>query len=168
MWRRIYFSFPDTEQARRVVAELEAAGVKRDQLHAIAKADVDITGLPAANAAQRSDQVWRWEQMFWYGNLVFFAVALIIAALALYAGSPGWALVAAAVAIASVIIGERFAVKLPHVHLSEMRVPFAHGEVILLVDVPHNRVHEIEQLVSRHHPETGLGGVGWTIASAGI
>ena len=48
-----------------------------------------------------------------------------------------------------------------------MRVPFAHGEEILLVDVPRTHVHEIEQLVSRRHPETGVGGVGWTIVSAG-
>ena len=42
------------------------------------------------------------------------------------------------------------------------------GEVILLVDAARTRVHEIEQVVSRHHPEAGLGGVGWTVASVGI
>jgi len=63
--------------------------------------------------------------------------------------------------------GGRVAGKVPHFHLSGMRVPFAHGEEILLVDVPRTHVHEIEQLVSRRHPETGVGGVGWTIVSAG-
>jgi hypothetical protein len=106
--------------------------------------------------------------VFWYGNLTYFVVALGVAAAALYLGSPGWAIIAGVAAIAAVILGQRFAVKVPHVHLSEMRVPFAHGEVILLVDVPRTRVCEIEQLVSRHHPEAGVGGVGWTIASAGI
>jgi len=38
--RRIYFSFPNTEQARRVVAELESAGVQRDRMHTIARPDV--------------------------------------------------------------------------------------------------------------------------------
>lgn len=84
MWRRIYFSFPRAEQARRVVAELEAA----------------------------------------------------------------------------------FAVRRPYAHLSELSEPLRHGELALLVDVPHGRVREIAQLVSPRHPETGLGGVGWTIASA--
>ena len=168
MWRRIYFSFPSVEQARRVVAELETAGVKRERIHTVARPDVEISGLPAANDAQRRDRVWFWDRAFWYGNLTYFAVALSAAVLALYLGSPGWASVAAVAAVALVILGQRFVVKLPHIHLSELRIPFAHGEVILLVDVPRSRVHEIEQAVSRHHPEAGLGGVGWTIVSAGI
>lgn len=168
MWRRIYFSFPQVNQARRVVAELAAAGVDRDRIHTIARGDVDITGLPVANEAQRNDQTWFWEQAFWYGNLAFFAVALTVAVLSLFADSPGWAAVAAVVAITNVIVGERFAVKVPHAHLNQMRVPYVHGEVILMVDIPRSRVHEIEQLVSRHHPEAGLGGVGWTIGSTRI
>jgi hypothetical protein len=168
MWRRIYFSFPQAEQARRVVTELEAAGVERAQMHTLARSDVDISGLPVANEAQRSDQTWFWEQAFWYGNLAVFVVALAAAVLSLLAGSPGWAAVAAVVAITSVIVGDRFAVKVPHAHLNQVRVPYVHGEVILMVDVSRSRVHEIEQLVSRHHPEAGVGGVGWTIGSAGI
>lgn len=168
MWRRIYFSFPSAEQTRRVVTELEAAGVKRNRIHTIARSDVDIAGLPTANDAQRGDQVWLWEQIFWYGNLATFVLVLTAAAIALYLGSVGWAIVGAVMAVATVILGQRFAVKLPHIHLSEMRIPFVHGEVILLIDVPRSRVREIEQLVSRHHPEAGLSGVGWTIASAGI
>lgn len=168
MWRRIYFSFPRAEQARRSVAELERAGIARDRIHTIAKPGVDVAGLPIANEAQRSDRTWFWERVYWHGNLVLFALALAAAVLAIYAGSPWWTIVAAVVAIASLVIGQRFAAKVPHVHLSELRVPFAHGEVLLLVDVPRSRVREIEQLVSRHHPEAGVGGVGWTIASAGI
>jgi len=168
MWRRIYFSFPSAEQARRVVAELETAGVNRDRIHTIARPDVEIAGLPVANDAQRSDRVWFWDRAFWYGNLAYFAVTVVAAVLALYLGSPGWANVAAVVAVALVILGERFVVMLPHIHLSELRVPFAHCEVILLVDVPRSRVYEIEQAVSRHHPEAGLGGIGWTMVSAGI
>ena len=168
MWRRIYFSFPTAERARRVVAELETTGMKRDRIHTIARPDVGIAGLPAANDAQRGDRVWFWERVLWYGNLACFVLALGVAAVALNLGSPGWAIVAAVAAVTTVILGKRFAVKVPHVHLSAMRVPFAHGEVILLVDVPLRRLREIEQLVSRHHPEAGVGGVGWTIASAGI
>ncbi len=168
MWRRLYFTFPHADHARRVVADLELAGVGRDRIHTLARPDVDISGLPIANAAQRQDRVWFWERTLWNGNLAFFAIMLAFAALALYADSPGWAIVAAAAALTAVVLGERFAVKVPHVHLSEMRVPMTHGEVIILVDVPRTRVRDIEQLVSRHHPEAGVGGVGWTVASAGI
>jgi len=39
--------------------------------------------------------------------------------------------------------------------------------VVLLVDVPRRRVREVEALIG-HHPEASIGGVGWTIVSAGI
>lgn len=167
MWRRVYVAFPYAGQARRVVAELEAAGVARNKIHTIAKPGVDIAGLPVANRAQRGDQVLLWERLFWDGNLGLFVVALAAAGLALYAGALAWAAVAATVAAATVVMGERFAVKLPHGHLGDVRVPLARGEVVLLVDVPRHRVREIEALIG-HHPEASIGGVGWTIVSAGI
>jgi len=40
--------------------------------------------------------------------------------------------------------------------------------VVLLVDVPFQRVREIEHLVAERHPETGVGGVGWTIEAFGV
>ena len=70
--------------------------------------------------------------------------------------------------IATFIAGERFAVKLPHAHLTDLRVPLEHGEVVLLVDVPFERVREIEHLVAERHPEIGVGGVGWTIEAFGV
>ena len=35
--------------------------------------------------------------------------------------------------------------------------------LLLMVDVPASRVHDVEQVVSRRHPEVGVGGVGWHI-----
>jgi len=168
MWRRIYVSFPTAAQTRRVVDELKAFGVAEDQMHALARPGVDIDGLPRASEAQRGDQVWTLEQAFWYGNLALFAVALVLAVWALFQGAVGWAVVAILAAIATVVIGERFVVTLPHAHLNQLRVPYRHGEVILLVDVPHEQLREVEQLVSRRHPEAGVGGVGWTLQSGNV
>jgi len=168
MWRRVYFSFPDAAQARQAVGELESAGISQDQMHAIGKADVDLSGLPLATEHQRRDRIWFWEQVFWYGNLIFFMIALAVTGAALWTGSVAWAIIGGLAAMASVVLGERFAVKVPHVHLNEMRVPLNHGEVVLLVDVPREQVRDIEKRVTTHHPEAGLGGVGWTIAHSGV
>jgi len=62
----------------------------------------------------------------------------------------------------------RFAVRLSHAHLADLRVPLEHGEVVLLVDVPFHRVREIEHLVAERHPEVGVGGVGWTVEAFGV
>jgi hypothetical protein len=65
-------------------------------------------------------------------------------------------------------VGDRFAVRLPHAHLADLRVPLEHGEVVLLVDVPLYRVREIEHPVAERHPEVGVGGVGWTVEAFGV
>jgi len=87
---------------------------------------------------------------------------------ALFAGSPAGILVSLAVMLATFFAGKRFAVKLPHAHLADLRVPLEHGEVVLLVDVPVRRVREVEHLVAERHPEIGVGGVGWTIEAFGV
>lgn len=37
-----------------------------------------------------------------------------------------------------------------------------------MVDVPKQRVAEIEELMYRRHPEATAGGTGWTIEALGI
>jgi hypothetical protein len=151
-----------------VVDELERAGIERANMHTIARGDVDITGLPRASDAQRKDRVWFWEQVFWTGNLALFGLSLLGCVLALWEGSVAGLIFSLLVVMVTFLLGNRFAVVTPHVHLDEMRVPLLHGEVVLMVDLPRARVEEIEQLISRHHPEAGVGGVGWTLASMGI
>ncbi len=166
MWRRVYVSFPQAAQVHQVVSELEKAGMARSRMHTLAKPGVDIAGLPVANRAQSEDQVWRWEQLFSHGNLALLVVAALGVGLAMVVGALAWAVATAAVAIAAYVLGERFAVRLPHAHLSDMRVSLLNGEVVLLVDVPRHRVREIEELIGGYH-EAFIGGVGWTILSAG-
>jgi hypothetical protein len=86
----------------------------------------------------------------------------------LFASSGVGAVVSLAVLVAPFVAGERFAVRLPHAHLADLRVPLEHGEVVLLVDVPFRRVREIEHLVSQRHPEVGVGGVGWIVEALGV
>ncbi len=168
MYRRLYFNLPTANQARSLVAELEKAGVDSARMHATAKNGIDLNRLPQATADQRGDKLWRLERLFWNGNLAVFGVALVALATALFAGWAPAAITALAVMLITFVAGERFAVKLPHDHMSDLRVPLAHGEVVLMVDVPKHRVSDIESLVSRHHPEASMGGVGWTVAALGV
>jgi hypothetical protein len=168
MYRRLYLAFPTTNQARRAVADLQTAGIPTDHMHAVAKDGTDLSGLPRATEGQRHDQVWRLEGLFWYGNLGVFALAFVGMVVALFAGSPAGILVSLAVMLATFFAGKRFAVKLPHAHLADLRVPLERGEVVLLVDVPVRRVREVEHLVAERHPEIGVGGVGWTIEAFGV
>jgi hypothetical protein len=168
MVRRLYLTFPTSSQARRAVADLEGAGVLPAHMHAVAKPGTDLSDLPRATEGQKHDQVWRLERLFWYGNLGVFALAALGLIAALVAWSPVGMIASVVVLVATFIAGERFAIKLPHAHLADLRVPLEHGEVVLLVDVPLQRVREIEHLVAERHPEIGVGGVGWTIEAFGV
>ena len=137
-------------------------------MHAVAKPGTDLSGLPRATEGQKHDQVWRLERLFWYAKLGVFALAALGLTAAVFAWSPAGMVASVLVLLATFIAGERFAVKLPHAHLADLRVPLEHGEVVLLVDVPFQRVREIEHLVAERHPEIGVGGVGWTIEAFGV
>jgi hypothetical protein len=160
--RRVYYVIPDVPHARRVVDELQAAGIAREQMHACSKAGSQLPGLPLATMAQSRDRVWTLDRRLWNANLVLFGLASVGFLFAAVAGSPGWALTALAVMLGTFVLGGWFSIKVPHTHLADMRVPLGHGEVVLMVDVPRNRVEAVDQLVRRHHPEAEVGGVGWT------
>lgn len=165
--RRVYFTFRDALHARRVVNELKAAGIDESQMHASAKAGVDLSGLPLATEAQRQDRVWFLESLFWKSDLVLFCLGTLIFVVALFQGSTLWAIAAFAVMLASFAVGNWFSVRLPHAHMDDLRIPLKLGRVVLMIDVPRTQVREIEQLLSRNHPEADLGGVGWTIRALG-
>ena len=163
MERRIYFAFPQPHQARSAVSDLLAAGISRTDIHAVALDSQAVSDLPPATAEQQRDRMWNLETTFWRANLAMFFLALAGLLAALYAGKPILALLALGIMVLTFVTGERFAVRVPHAHLDEQGVPLHHGEVVLMVDVPASKVHDVEQAVSRRHPEVGVGGVGWHI-----
>ena len=163
MERRLYFTFPQAAQARRVVNELADNRIPLTAIHSVARDGGVLGDVPSATPAQRSDLVWKLERLYWTANLAVFFIALVGLLAAIYLGHLIFAATALLVLLLTFVSGERFAVRLPHAHLGELHVPLRHGEVVVMVDVPASRVREVEQLVSRRHPEVGVGGVGWHI-----
>lgn len=166
--RRLYFIVPDEPQAVRIVADLEAAGVDRRHIHAIGGKGMRLEKLPAANERQQRDAVWRLQQILWLGNLGLFvlgAIGLIVSAT--QSSLTGAILSFAAMAL-TLTAGALFATRVPDTHLDEFRGVLAHQEVLLMVDVPKQRVAEIEELIYRRHPEATAGGTGWTIEALRI
>lgn len=162
-YRRLYFVIPDESQAMTAVSDLEAARVVRHRIHAIAGKGATLAHLPAANELQRHDAAWRLEQVVWAGNLALFFLALtgLVASIAL--GFSVGTLLSVALMALTFVAGALFAIRVPDTHLDEFRGALSHSEVLLMVDVPKQRVAEIEELIERRHPEATAGGSGWTI-----
>ncbi|MEA3291518.1 MAG: hypothetical protein U9Q71_04340, partial [Pseudomonadota bacterium] len=147
MSRRLYYLFPDVDHARNVVGELQQAGVNKSHVHAIAKPGIDISSLPPATVQQKSDRVWFIDRLFWNGNLAVFGMALFAFLVSLYWGFSIWSGLAVLVMFVTFVAGAQFAVKVPHVHLREVRSALSHGEILLMVDVSGKQVSEVNDLV---------------------
>ncbi len=166
--RRLYFITPDAPQAMQIVSDIEAAGVDRRHIHAIAGKGAALEKLPPANGRQQHDTVWHLQQALWAGNLVLFVLGAIGLVVSAFRGSLAGAILSFAVMALTLVAGILFATRIPDTHLDEFRGALSHSEVLLMVDVPKSRVAEIEELVEQRHPEAMAGGTGWTIEALGI
>lgn len=166
--RRLYFVIPDELHALQVVTDLEAAGVDRGHIHALPGKGATFTQLPLATERQQHDTVWHLERLLWSANLALFALAVVGLLASIYFNSVTGGVAALAAMIASFAGGAVFALLVPDTHLDEFRGVLAHGEILLMVDVPKQKVFDVEEIMHRRHPEVVLGGAGWAIGRFGI
>ncbi len=166
--RRLHMLFPKKRQAASAVQELHQMGLSTRQMHTIARAGIDLSGLPEATVRQRSDTTALIEQWLWNANLALFFIAFLSASAAMLAGLPYWVLAGLMVMLLSFVAGNYFTSHVPHVHMTDYQNAIGNGEVLLLVDIPLWRVHGIESRIRTTHPEMELGGVSWTVELMGI
>lgn len=163
MWRRLYFIFPDEAHAVKVLDDLQRLGLDRSCVHAIPGKGVTLNHFPPATKLQTSDFIGRVARLLWDANLILFAGALFGFAVALYVNSDFGVVLAVAVMVVTFFSGAFYAIRVPDTRLTEFKDVLAHGEIVLLVDVPRFRVDAVERMVCRRHPEAIPGGVSWTI-----
>lgn len=167
MLRRLFFLFPDEPHAQRAVNQLVSLDIPERRIHAIARG-VELKSLPPATQRQKNDIAFRIEWFLWSADLVVFALALIAFVITLASGNFIWSMISLAIMAVTFIAGEQFVVHVPDVHLSEFVDALSHGEILLMIDVPLNRVSEIEDFVHHRYPEAVVGGVSWSIDAFGL
>lgn len=159
--RRLYFILPDTLRATAVAQELLDSGTPAQR---IAFASRNPQPAPIAGITVQGpgdDPGAHLEKTLWNLNLgVFFAALVGLIVLLAAEVSLPWLTLPLLIMLASFIAGERFT-HVPDTHLQEFASALRHGEVVLMVTVPPERVAEIETRVHRHHPDAAVGGVGW-------
>ena len=168
MNRRLYFLLPDRAHALSVVDELAREGVGIKNMHALGNQGTPVDGLPKASLRQYNDAASHLESFLWNANLLSFVVAMGIFTVQLVTtGWNLWLLVPAIIMTANFLVGLRFT-RLPNTHLDEFRDALAQGEILLMVDLPEERVAYIEHQVHHHHPEATVGGVCWGTPALGL
>ena len=160
--RREYFLVPDIEVARKIVHELLLSHVEERYIHLIAKDDIPMEDLPEATLMQKSDFIPALEKGVLGGAYTGLAAGLIVMTFPpaglVIGGGAILAMIAAGATVGgmmSTLVG----VGLPSSRLEKFEEAIKEGEILILVDIPRQRLDEIQAMVTKHHPEAEFDGI---------
>lgn len=158
--RRIYFLVPDIATTKKIVDELLLARVDERHIHVLARRGTPLDDLPEASFLQKTDFVPALEQGLAVGGGTGLLAGLAAVALPTGLVIGGGAVLAISLlgaglgAWASSMIGAGIGSR----RLKEFEEAIEGGQLLVMVDVPRERVPAIEELVRKHHPEAKCGG----------
>lgn len=160
--KRIYLLAPDITAARRVVNDLLVHHVPERHLHVIAKRGTPIEDLPEASLLQKSDFVPAVQRGVALGGTTGMLAGLV--ALALPGPIPvvaGGILLGSALAGAGVgsWLGGMVGMNLGSTRLERFQEAIEGGELLILVDVPRNRLDEIQERIRTQFGDVKLEGL---------
>jgi len=164
--RRIYFLLPNVELARKVVDELLLARIDVNHIHVIAKEGTAMKDLPEATLAQKSDVVTALERGIGVGGatgLLAGVVAVSFPPAGLVLGGGALLGIALAGSGFGALMSTMIGVSAPNSRHKQFEDAIQKGELLMLVDVPKDRVDEIESMVKQQHPEVDIEGTEPTI-----
>ena len=165
MRRRLYFVLPDCQAAEKLQDELLLARVEQGHMHFLSTYGANLGRLCPANALQKSDLM----HGLWVG-LVAGGLTGIAIGLLLYFKST-LAMLGMGTILIMAIVGAAFgawasgmvAISIPNSRLAPFKDQIEKGRILLMLDVPKERIEEIQQMVTRNHPEAQVRGVETTI-----
>lgn len=154
--RRIYFLVPDIDVTKRIVDDLLMAKVEERHIHVIAKRGTPLEELPEANLLQKSDFIPAVEQGVALGGATGLLAGLVAIAL-----PPASTVIAGGVLLATTLagagvgswLGGMVGMSVGNRRTKEFEDAIEAGHFLVLVDVPSDRVNEIEERVKQHLPE---------------
>ncbi|MDO8437712.1 MAG: DUF1269 domain-containing protein [Nitrosomonadaceae bacterium] len=159
--RRIYFLVPDIATTKRIVDELLLARIEERHIHVIAKRGTPLEDLPEANLLQKSDFIPAVEHGLALGGSAGILAGLV--AIALPVTAPviaGGVLLASTLAGAGVgaWAGGMVGMSVGNTRIKQFEDAIEAGELLVLADVPKDRVDEIEARVKLHLPQAQIEG----------
>ncbi len=159
--RRIYFLVPDIAIAKRIVDDLLLARIEERHLHVIAKRGTELEDLPEANMMQKSDFVPAVERGLALGGSAGALAGLVAVAL-----PPASTVIAGGILLASTLVGagvgawagSMIGVSTGNSRIKQFEAAIEAGQLLVLADVPTNRVEEIEARIKAHLPQVEIEG----------
>ncbi len=157
--RRLYFLLPDLDTTHQVIDKMLLARVEERHLHVIAAEGVSLGDLPEATLVQKSDFVPAMERGVALGGATGMMAGL--AALAM----PGVVIAGGAILAMSLLgagmgawLGGMIGMDVDNSHVQKFKSAVEEGQVLVLVDVPKERVEEVQDLVREIHAQADFEG----------
>jgi hypothetical protein len=159
--RRIYCLIPNTVIARAIVDELLLERVEERHIHIVAKPGTPLGNLPEASVLESSDFYPALEQGIALGGVTGLLAGLVAVAIPTGLVLGGGAVLAITLAGAGVggLMSSMVGISADSRRIEDYQAAIDRGELLLMIDVPRERVEEIESIVMKHHPEVELEGV---------
>ena len=159
--RRIYFLVPDIATTKRIIDDLLLAKIEDRHIHVIAKRGTPLEKLPEANLLQKSDFIPAVEQGLMLGGTTGMLAGLVAIVL-----PPASTVIAGGVLLATTLAGAgvgawlsgMVGMSIGNRRTKEFEEAIEAGHLLLLADVPTDRVDEIEKRVKQHLPEVEIEG----------
>jgi hypothetical protein len=159
--RRIYFLVPDITITKKIVDELLQARIEERHIHVIAKRGTPLEDLPEANLLQKSDFIPAVQQGVALGGTTGMLAGLVAIVL-----PPASTVIAGGILLATTLAGASVGAWLSGMvgmsignrRTKEFEEAIDAGHILLLADVPTDRVDEIEMRVKQHQPEVEIEG----------
>lgn len=160
--RRVYFLLPTPQRARAIVGELLVQRIEWRHMHVIANENVSIDGLPQASLAQSSDLLASLVR----GTAVGCATGLLVALIALVVPPEDLRIASGTVMILTLSgagfgawVAAMIGVEMPNSRLKRFEEGLLRGELLIMIDVPKERVEEIEQVIELYDVQTQIEGI---------
>lgn len=158
--RRIYFLAPNIETTHKIVDELRAEGIEDQHIHVLAKRHTPLEDLPEASEFQKTDFISAVERGVALGattGLLAGLVGLRFAGFAI-AGGPILGILFYGATIGAIMSGLA-GLQVGNSKVKKYEEAIESGELLVMVDIPKDRIEAMSQLIIKHHPSAQFEGI---------
>lgn len=162
MRRRLYFVLPDLDSAIRIANDLLLERIEDRHMHFLAKRGMSLGKLHEASYFQKSDLRHSLQIGFMLGGCAGFLIGIYI-----YLTPPEGVNLQLVTILIATAIGALFGawaasmigISTPNSALKRFDAEMKEGRVLLMLDIPKDRVREFQGMVHRKYPEASDHGL---------
>jgi hypothetical protein len=158
--KRIYFLAPNVDTTKKIVDDLRCARVEDRHIHVLAKRDTPLDDMPEASVMEKTDFIPALEQGLALGGATGLLAGLVAVALPTGLVVGGGAVLGIALAGAGIggWLSSMVGMSAGNRRIEQFQEAIEKGKVMVMVDVPRDRVEGIEAIIRKHHPEAECEG----------